>query len=251
MICQLSYKNTQLCFDTDIYYHISFGLQHGSLNPQCFYLPQPVFTPFVAGEFIGSTDQGGNCNCYTLTMSPHGNGTHTECIGHIISGYTIHQCLRTLIMKATLISVTPELNDNKDYIITKQQISQLLHNGECEALIIRTLPNGPDKSLRQYSGTNPPYFSPDALEYCVEHAINHILVDLPSVDREEDGGRLAAHKAFWNYPTNPRLNATITELIYVDNSIPDGEYILMHNIAPLESDASPSRPIIFPLMKEF
>lgn len=251
MICQLSYKNTQLCFDTDIYYHISFGLQHGSLNPQCFYLPQPVFTPFVAGEFIGSTDQGGNCNCYTLTMSPHGNGTHTECIGHIISGYTVHQCLRTLLMKAVLISLTPKLSDTSDYIITKDQIKQQVDGIDCDALIIRTLPNEIDKVSRQYSGKNPPYFSHDALEYCVEKAIEHLLVDLPSVDREEDGGRLEAHKAFWNYPTNPRLNATITELIYVDNSIPDGEYILMHNIAPLESDASPSRPIIFPLMKEF
>ncbi|MBN8572455.1 MAG: cyclase family protein [Candidatus Kapabacteria bacterium] len=249
MICQIQINNKNVRFDTDVYHHISLGLSNGQDNPDCFYLPEPVFTPFRAGNFVGSTQEGGNCNCYTLTISPHGNGTHTECIGHIVGGFTIHQCLKTIISSATLISITPTLISHNDYVITKETLVSKIQDTDCKSLIIRTLPNSDEKKNRSYSGKNPPYFTADALEICVEKNIEHLLVDLPSVDREEDGGALSAHKAFWNFPHAPRNFATITELIYVPDNIPDGDYILMHNIAPLESDASPSRPIIFPIMK--
>ncbi len=36
-----------------------------------------------AGEFLGDTRSGGSCNAEVLTLTPHCNGTHTECIGHI------------------------------------------------------------------------------------------------------------------------------------------------------------------------
>ena len=122
MICQIQTNNKNVRFDTDIYHHISLGLRNGDDNPDCFYLPEPVFTPFRAGNFVGSTQEGGNCNCYTLTISPHGNGTHTECIGHIFAGFTIHQCLKTIISSATLISVTPTLMSHNDYVITRHRM---------------------------------------------------------------------------------------------------------------------------------
>jgi hypothetical protein len=31
-----------------------------------------------------------------------------------------------------------------------------------------------------------------------ESGIQHLLIDLPSVDKEKDEGKLLAHKAFWN-----------------------------------------------------
>ena len=60
---------------------------------------------------------------------------------------------------------------------------------------------------------------------CVK-AWNTCLVDLPSVDREVDGGRLEAHHAFWGLPDNPRHHCTITELVYVPSNAPDGMYLL-------------------------
>jgi hypothetical protein len=71
------------------------------------------------------------------------------------------------------------------------------------------------------------------------------LIDLPSVDKEVDGGQLAAHHAFWNYPNQTQFHKTITELIYVPNEVPDGTYILNLQIAPFENDASPSKPILY------
>ena len=74
------------------------------------------------------------------------------------------------------------------------------------------------------------------------------MIDTPSLDKEEDNGELAAHHAWWNYPESPRLDATITELIYVDNTIKDGLYFTNLQLAAFENDASPSRPLIFELL---
>ena len=75
--------------------------------------------------------------------------------------------------------------------------------------------------------------------------VKHLLLDLPSVDREEDIGELAFHHAFWDVPNNPNLERTITELIFVDTKITDGKYLLEMQMAPFENDASPSRPVLY------
>ena len=77
--------------------------------------------------------------------------------------------------------------------------------------------------------------------------MRHLLLDLPSVDPEHDGGALAAHKAFWGLPDRPRHGATITELIAVPDTAEDGLYLLNLQTAALENDASPSRPILIKL----
>jgi hypothetical protein len=58
---------------------------------------------------------------------------------------------------------------------------------------------------------------------------------------------MAAHKAWWCYPEQPRFDASITELIYVPEEIPDGFYLLNLQVAPVESDAAPSRPVLYSL----
>jgi hypothetical protein len=97
----------------------------------------------------------------------------------------------------------------------------------------------------QYSDTNPPYLTEDAMRHIASLGIQHLLIDLPSVDKEKDGGKVACHHIFWNYPTNPQTSRTITELIYVPNTVLDGAYLLNLQIASLENDASPSKPVLF------
>jgi kynurenine formamidase len=116
-----------------------------------------------------------------------------------------------------------------------------------EAIVLRTLPNLQSKRNHQYSGTNPPYLEAQAASWLAVNGVRHVLLDLPSVDREEDGGALSAHRAFWGLPENPRPMATITELIYVPETTADGMYLLNLQLASFENDASPSRPILFPI----
>jgi arylformamidase len=116
-----------------------------------------------------------------------------------------------------------------------------------EALILRTLPNDTAKQKRHYSGTNPTYLEPALAQYLAEHQIHHLLLDLPSVDREEDGGALLAHHAFWQYPHATRREATITELIFVPDEVTDGLYLLNLQVTSLVLDASPSKPVLYRL----
>ncbi len=81
-----------------------------------------------------------------------------------------------------------------------------------------------------------------------------MLIDLPSVDKEVDEGKLLAHKAFWNVKNvnevnaNARFNCTITELVFIDSEVADGLYILNLQIASFENDASPSKPVIYKVL---
>ena len=55
--------------------------------------------------------------------------------------------------------------------------------------------------------------------------------------------------AFWNIVGKLRLDATITEFIYVPNTIKDGTYFLNIMVAAIENDASPSKPILYKISK--
>ncbi|MEP6647477.1 MAG: cyclase family protein [Saprospiraceae bacterium] len=222
---------------------IAIPLDHTEEQPNAYYAPLYEASPVRAGDWIGDTREGSSVNFYNLRINPHGNGTHTECVGHIAKErYSIHQALGTEYTIAKLVSVYPNQKENGDRVIDELEWEEGI-----EALIIRTMPNHPDKKVRHYSGTNPPYLDAKLVAKMADDGIQHLLLDLPSVDREEDGGLLSAHKAFWTYPENPRTKATITELIFVDNVHPDGLYLLQIQIAALELDASPSRPWIYPL----
>ncbi|MGI8891883.1 MAG: cyclase family protein [Bacteroidia bacterium] len=225
---------------------ISTPLSPGN-SVNAFYLPDVNIEPFKAGDFIGAVEKGGACNVNNVFLSPHGNGTHTECIGHITKEkYSINKILNQFFFIAQLITVNPEKTNN-DLIITKKSLENNLDEN-IDALIIRTLPNDESKLNRNYSGKNPPYLHHLAAELVTQKNIKHLLLDVPSVDREEDGGKLLAHHAFWNYPANPRLDATITELIYADNMIIDGLYLLNIQIISLDNDASPSKPVMYKIL---
>ena len=124
----------------------------------------------------------------------------------------------------------------------------MLKLGRVDALVIRTLPNTANKRTQNYSGNNPVYYSSGAMEAIVSAGIQHLLIDLPSVDKEDDGGAVRAHHIFWEYPTNPQLHKTITEMIFVPDNVSDGYYVLDIQIAPFDIDASPSRPILYPVV---
>jgi len=227
-------------------YSIAIPLRAGSAVPNAFFLRQPTFQPVRIGSFVGSVAQGGSCNCQDVTFNPHGNGTHTECLGHITAEpLTIAETLTRFLFIAQLISVQPRRLSNGDQVIAIEDLP-LLQEG-IEAVVVRTLPNSEEKLTRQYSGTNPPYVLPETAAFFRDAGIQHLLIDLPSMDREDDGGKLLAHRAFWNYPDHPRTNATITEMVYVPNTIADGVYLLELQVPAFALDAAPSRPVLYPL----
>jgi len=239
---------------------ISIPLTNTDENPIAWYLGKPVIEPVVSGDWIGKVSEGkSSTNFNNIFFNPHGHGTHTECLGHITKEFfSVNQLLKQFFFLAELVSVVPEMI-GEDLVITRNQIKNVLGASTSlsvtpEAIIIRTLPNFKIKKSLKYSNTNPPYLAEDAAHFIRESGIKHLLIDLPSVDKEHDEGKLLAHKAFWKVKDvndlNPdaRLACTITEMIFVPDEIEDGSYLLNLQIASFENDASPSKPVLYSIL---
>ena len=229
---------------------ISMPLKPGKENPTAWYVNEPRFEPVMENGFVGDVNLGGAVNFRNIFFNPHGHGTHTECVGHISKeAYTINQCLKEFFFLANVVSITPEKQE-EDRVITLSQIEKVFQKNRAKAIVIRTLPNIKDKLAMQYSSTNPAFMEAKAVQYLIDNGIDHLLIDTPSVDKEEDGGALISHHTFWEYPFNTQTHRTISELIFVPDSILDGTYFINIQIASFENDASPSKPILFNISSE-
>lgn len=224
---------------------ISIPMKATPENMKAWYLDPLSIEPVCADGFVGNVKEGGSVNFRNIQFNPHGHGTHTECLGHITEEvYSVNEHITQFFFIAELISVAPE-KSNEDQIITWSQVSNKLKGKNPEAVIFRTLPNTNEKLVRQYSASNPAFIEQQVALELREMGVKHLLIDTPSVDQEEDGGALLSHHAFWNVPKNPRMDCSITELIYVPNEIKDGTYLLNLSFASFENDASPSKPVLY------
>jgi kynurenine formamidase len=253
--------------DSDQPIDISIPLNFNGEQPNTYNVPKASAKAYENGVFIGDTRRGGSCNFEVYKLIPHCNGTHTECVGHIsYQRISIESVLKDSFVPATLITVQPEkgvsTNDSymppkakDDLLITKSSISAKLERHPSEfldALIIRTLPNDPSKKARKYMSDPPPYFSLEAMEYIAKLRVKHLLVDVPSLDRAFDEGKLSNHHIFWNIPQGSHdvdeknhSVKTITEMIFVPAEIADGRYILNIQVPAFVADAAPSRIIMY------
>ncbi len=247
MTIKYSYHDKTYSVDLSKGIDISIPLVHGQEGPNCFYAPFFETEPLKAGDFVGDTRKGAPVNFYNVRLNPHGNGTHTECVGHIaVERISINTVLKNCHFIAELITIYPQHLDNGDRVITLRQVEEIIAGHDpCTGLIIRTMPNHTDKMTRMYSGNNPPYIEHEAIAKIVENGFVHLLVDLPSIDREEDGGHMIGHKTFWNYPQEINIERTITEMIYVLDTIKDGRYFVNLQIPPFELDVASSRVFLF------
>lgn len=228
---------------------LSIPLRGDMKNVNAWYVDHPKIEPHKEGKFVGSVEKGAPINFNYIFFSPHAHGTHTECVGHITKKFSsVNRTLNQFFFLSEVITIAPEKYQD-DFVISRKQLQYAFGNKKRDAVIIRTLPNFTDKLSKQYSNSNPPYLLEQAAEFLVAKGVKHLLIDLPSVDREKDGGALLAHKAFWNFNGEIRTEATITEFIFVPNSVEDGTYYLNLQVAPFENDASPSRPVLYAIEK--
>lgn len=245
-----------ITYTADLLAPIDLSIPLSPAGPRAWYVNRMNIRPVMNDQFIGSIKEGGSVNFREIEFNPHGHGTHTESMEHVLDvNVPVGTLLEKYFFSALLISIFPEhptkestYRKKDDLLITLEQLlpyeQALQHH---EALIVRTLPNISEKKIKNYSDTNFCYFESEALDYLAEMNIEHLLVDLPSVDREHDGGLLEGHKCFWKNGAVDRISATITEFIFVEDFVKDGSYLLELQVAPFHNDASPSRPVIYPI----
>lgn len=234
---------------------IALELNFDAAQPRHFGAPAATTAAFSVPGFSGSVAHGASCNCNSMTLIPHCNGTHTECVGHLTTEpLDAHRLAPKGLIPAVLITVEPtgatqESTDPPpqpgDKLITRQALERgWPPPGEFQprAVVIRTQPD------------EPAFLSREAAEFLVARDIEHLVVDLPSLDRAHDEGRLTAHRVFFGLPpgaTTSRLasrpQATVTELAYIPAEVPDGTYLLEIQVPALGGDAVPSRPLLYPI----
>jgi len=242
MLTTIQYGSQKLKINLSEPLDISMPLRMSKSNVIAWYQKAPKF------KKIRRVSKNDSTNFNSISFIPHAHGTHTECVGHITKEFhSINKNLKQFFFLAEVVTVAPE-KLGKDFVISKKQLQFVLGNKKREAIIIRTLPNTKEKLSTNYSDTNAPYLLEAAVIYLKEKGIEHLLIDLPSVDKEKDDGKLLAHNAFWNTKGKIRFNATITELIFVPNSVADGKYFLNLQIAPFENNATPSKPILYQVL---
>ena len=248
MLATIELKSKKIKIDLSQPLDISIPIRDGHKNVNAWYIGPPSIKPERFDDDIVSVAEGASVNFNTINFNPHSHGTHTETVGHIVEKkHSINKALNTFFFHAEVITVAPE-NLMKDAVISAKQLRFAIGNKVREAIVIRTIPNLKDKKTMQYSNTNWPYLKQDAIEYLVKKGVKHLLFDQPSVDREKDGGELRSHHTFWNTTGKIRENATITEFIYVPNTVQDGSYMLNLMIAPFENDATPSKPTLYKII---
>ncbi len=257
------------CIDPAAQLDISIPVEFSGPRLSAFGAPPATAEPFAGKEHAASVAEGAGYNCEVFTFSAHLHGTHTECVGHISQQpHVVQDCIgHPGLLPAVLVSIDPvsgaDSSENyplpyteSDRVITAKALSAALdgHPGwqNCRALVIRTLPNADSRKTHSDDPQPPAFLTNDAMQLIAGAGVEHLLLDVPSVDRLKDEGRLSNHHIFWAVEQGSNdvpvpSSKSITELIFVADGIADGIYILDLNIGNIRSDATPSRPVLYEL----
>jgi kynurenine formamidase len=240
-------------------------LDFAAPHPRAFGAPAATSTALVVGGFNGEVARGASCNCRSVTLVPHCNGTHTESAAHLtLEALPLGDIVPFAPLPALLLSVSPA-NANQttetadpppqpgDRLITAASIDAAWRAAQSSLapprlLVLRT--------AGAEDGEDPAYLTLEAMRLIVARSIEHLVVDLPSVDRSDDQGRLGAHRVFFGLPPGStqlaearRAHATITEFALIPATCAEGPCAVQLQLAPWTGDAVPSRPIHFALTR--
>ncbi|MDG1252180.1 MAG: cyclase family protein [Schleiferiaceae bacterium] len=236
-------------------FDLSLAVEIG--RKRAWYIEGMQRRPVRLGDWVGSLNEGGAVNFLTLEFNPHAHGSHTETLGHVCRGhFPVNQIDIPWMQEALIVTVRSQIDPDMGQCIRWAQLEEAIETAGglqgATALLVRAFSEVAGVPEMDHSNTDAPYFEPLVGSKLAEGGILHWMVDLPSVDREEDGGALACHRAFWNVPLglseaqpDSRVDATISELLHIPATVADGRWHLQMNVASIENDAAPCRPMVF------
>lgn len=237
--------------------HLALPAPHHGEITDAFGLAPLELTHARSGTWTGSRDKGAAVNAYDARLSIHSAGTHTECVAHISDlPLSIDTVAPLSLLSALLLDVQPTAAERGEAITARalQAAWDTTYAPRSDiepptAAIIRSRPADASPHT-QWTGTHPPFFTPDALRFLVSKGIDHLVTDLPSVDPEDDGGALHAHRVFFGLEGGGRQRthrATITELAWIPATLHPCVGVLRLDVLAWPTDAAPSRPVFYPI----
>jgi len=269
VIAEINFAGQKVRAALDRGVSLAIAVDFGAAGPRHFGAGSPSSKPFAIGNFSGSVATGASANCSTITLTPHCQTTHTESVAHLTrEAGDAWRVVPRGPMPAVVVSVLPEpareSNESTDpepyatdTLISRRRLRAawpMTRMVDPVAAVIRTLPNDPAKRSRNYTDLVPPYLTREAVEWLIEKRIEHLVLDVPSLDSTHDEGRLVGHRLFFGLPPGSsargdaaRSRATITELAFVPDEVHDGPCVLSLAVPAIGGDAVPCQPIVYPL----
>ena len=265
MIVSLQHQRKVYTLDTSLFVDLSIPYHFNGPQPNYYDVNPGRLVPLKLGKKSYSVVDGAGCNVPEISMNIHCTGTHTECVGHLLEqNNSVTECIEDLFFPAVLITVQPILfsacPDN--YHVAVQEGEQVINRESLEkafqqfqdyrplSIIIRTLPNPAEKQFYHYTEQVPVFFTHDSIAFLSNQEIQHLVVDIPSLDRMEDDGILGNHRIFWGNgkdlksDLDSNSHRTVTELAYIPDDVEDGFYFLAIQLPRFQCDAAPSRPML-------
>ena len=242
---------------------LALELDFTGSEPRHFGAPPASSTPLATGGFSGEVARGSSCNCRSITLVPHCNGTHTENVGHLtLTQRPVHSHVPVAPIPALLLTIAVATSPlpEEDSLPAPEPGDELLTRRALLSAWPTRLPFAPRALLLRTQGrrapeANPPYLSRQAAMEIVARGIEHLVLDVPSADRTSDQGLLTAHRLFFGLPPGSvdasqatRPDCTITELAHFPPQLADGPCALLLQVPAFAGDAVPSRPIHLPLV---
>jgi len=217
----------------------------GAASSNAFHLPGiHSRTVEFEGQFIGDVNRGGSCNVDLLSYVPHGL-THIETAAHILNADADPPTVKDIPLEhlsgiAYLIDLTHLDAEPGRQIPWKEVESKLKKNAlPVSILALKTraslLPAHYDFSGKDFLSLSPgtakgihDYAFFAAGSPPVRQPINCLLLDLPSIDPEADGGKLLAHRYFFGlaktgYIEEDREKRALVELAWFSD-LDEGYY---------------------------
>jgi kynurenine formamidase len=238
-------------WDPDVYHDLARPLRFDGRDDRAFGLPSPRVRTVSGEHFHGKVAEGGPVNCSTIDdLNPH-TVTHVEGLGHLrAAGEPVAAILTRCLHPARVLTVPPTLRPDGGRVIEADSVARGLRSGDpfLEAVVLRTRTRPPGAAGFDFTGTSPPFLAPEAAAWLRRQGTRLLAIDLPSLDPEVDEGRLGAHRAFLGEPEAAiETERAVCELIQVPEEVADGPYLLL--LVPLrwEMDATPVRPLLFPV----
>jgi len=190
-------------------------------SSNAFFIPLPqARTLEFEGQFVGDVERGGSCNVDILSYVPHGI-THLETSAHILGAASAPPTVKDIPPQhlsgiALLIDLT-HLETNPGSRIPWDAVEEKLKQNvlPVSMLAIKTkasmLPpdydfSGNDflsvspsaaRGIHDYEVTINGTADPSTI---LQRRIDCLILDLPSIDPEEDQGKLLAHRRFFGLP---------------------------------------------------
>ncbi|MFC2155259.1 cyclase family protein [Acidobacteriota bacterium] len=225
-----------------------------------FYLPRIESTTFqYKDQFVGDVQKGGSCNVDILRYVPHGL-THIETSAHILSwderAVTLKDippqnlCGLVYLMDLTHLEAKPGQSiDRRDI---EARIKKITLPITMLALKTRAslLPQDTD-----FSGKDYLYLHPEAAQaiHDFKPRLHCLILDLPSIDRENDGGQLLAHRYFFGLPRKAhqwvdKEKRTLVELAWFSD-LKEGYYYAVITPPSFQSNAVSTGIFFHPLIE--